>query len=107
MAANRSNGEFLQNAWNAHIVVPAFNIPYLPMMAPIVRALRDTESFGLIAVARLEWLKFEAGSLEAVRDEYERVGDPRFTGLHLDHVPVIDEDNEEVDFEEVIRRAIA
>ncbi len=106
MERNRSNAEFLLNAWRARTVVPAFNIPYLPMMEPIVRALRDTESFGLIAVARLEWVKFEAGSLEAVRDEYERVKDPRFTGLHLDHVPVLDEDNEEVDFEEVIHRAI-
>jgi ketose-bisphosphate aldolase len=76
------------------------------MLEPIVRALRDTDSFGLIAVARLEWVKFEAGSLEAVQEEYERVKEPRFTGLHLDHVPVIDEDDEEVDFEEVIRRAL-
>ena len=106
MANHRSNADFLLNAWRAHTVVPAFNIPYLPMMEPIVRALRDTESFGLIAVARLEWIKFEAGSLEAVRDEYERVKDPRFIGLHLDHVPVVDEDNEEVDFEEAIRGAI-
>jgi fructose-bisphosphate aldolase class II len=106
MGKNRSNGEFLRNAWRARTAVPAFNIPYLPMMEPVVRALRDTESFGLIAVARLEWVKFEARSLEAVQEEYERVQDPRFTGLHLDHVPVIDEDNEEVDFEEVIRRAI-
>ena len=88
------------------LAIPAFNIPYLPMMEPIVQALRDTESFGLIAVARLEWTKFEARSLEAVAEEYERAGDARFTGLHLDHVPVVDEDNEEVDFEEVIRRTI-
>ncbi|OGD19118.1 MAG: hypothetical protein A2W03_05775 [Candidatus Aminicenantes bacterium RBG_16_63_16] len=101
-----SNSEFVRNAWRARTVVPAFNIPYLPMMAPVVRALRDTESFGLIAVARLEWVKFKAGSLEAVQEEYERVRDSKYTGLHLDHVPVIDEDNEEVDFEDVIRRAI-
>ena len=81
MGSHRSNGEILRNAWRARTVVPAFNIPYLPMMESIVRALRDTESFGLIAVARLEWVKFEAGSLEAVRDEYERVRDARFTGL--------------------------
>ena len=106
MRLNCSNIEFLRNAWRARTAVPAFNIPYLPMMGPVVRALRDTGSFGLVAVARLEWVKFEARSLEAVRDEYERVKDPRFTGLHLDHVPVVDEDNEEVDYEEVIRRAI-
>jgi fructose-bisphosphate aldolase class II len=106
MKRHRSNGEILRNAWRAHTVVPAFNIPYLPMMEPLVRALRDTDSFGLIAVARLEWVKFESKSLEAIQKEYERVKDPRFTGLHLDHVPVIDEDNAEVDFEEVIGRAI-
>ncbi len=47
-----------------------------------------------------------AGPREAVRDEHERVKDPRFTGFHVGHVPVIDEDDEEVDFEEVIHRAI-
>jgi fructose-bisphosphate aldolase class II len=106
MGSNRSNGQFLQNAWRARTVVPAFNIPYLPMMEAVVRALRDTDSFGLIAVARLEWVKFESRSLEAVHAEYERLADPRFTGLHLDHVPVIDEDNAKVDYEEVIGRAI-
>ena len=78
-------------------VVPAFNIPYLPMMAPVVDALRDTCTFGMIAVARLELVKFEARSLQAVRAEYERVKDERFTRLHMDHVPVIDEDGDRVD----------
>ena len=87
-------------------VVPAFNIPYLPMMEPVVAALRASRVFGLIAVARLEWIKFEARSLQAVYDEYQRVKDDRFTRLHLDHVPVIDEDNFEVDYESVIREAI-
>jgi ketose-bisphosphate aldolase len=87
-------------------VIPAFNIPYLPMMEPVVAALRASRTFGLIAVARLEWLKFEAGGLKAIRDEYQRVNDERFTRLHLDHVPVIDEDNLPVDYESVIREAI-
>lgn len=87
-------------------VVPAFNIPYLPMMEPVMAALRATSVFGLIAVARLEWIKFEARSLQEVYAEYQRVKDDRFTRLHLDHVPVIDEDNLEVDYESVIREAI-
>jgi hypothetical protein len=66
MGSNRSNDEFVRNAWWARTVVPAFNIPRLPMMEPVVRALRDTESFGLIAVARLDRVKFQAGRLEAV-----------------------------------------
>ena len=96
----------IRNAGEAGLVVPGFNIPYLPMMEPVVRALRDTDAAGLIMVARLEWVKFEAGSLRAIRDEYRRVGDPRHTRLHLDHVPVIDEDNLEVDYAGVISEAL-
>jgi ketose-bisphosphate aldolase len=76
------------------------------MMEPVVAALRDMESFALITVARLEWTKFEARSLKAVYDEYQRVKDERFTRLHLDHVPVIDEDNLRVDYVAVIREAV-
>jgi fructose-bisphosphate aldolase class II len=94
-------------ARDAGIVVPGFNIPYLPMMESVVRALRDTGSFGLIMVARLEWVKFAARSPEAVAAEYRRVGDVRHTRLHLDHVPVVDEDGLAVDYEDDIRRAIA
>jgi ketose-bisphosphate aldolase len=68
--------------------------------------LRETDSFGLIAVARLEWIKFEARSMRAIFEEYQRVKDERFTRLHLDHIPVIDEDNLRVDFEAEIREAI-
>jgi len=101
-----SSQEIMLNAAKAGKVIPAFNIPYLPVMAPVVEALRDTQAFGLIQVARLEWTKFEAGSLSAVRDEYERVKDERYTRLHLDHCPVIDEDDVRVDFEPVIAEAV-
>ena len=97
----------IQSARQRGTVVPAFNIPYLPMLAPTVQALRDTGCFGLIMVARLEWVKFSAKSLEAVAEEYWRVGDRQFTRLHLDHVPVIDEDQLRVDFVGDIRRALA
>jgi fructose-bisphosphate aldolase class II len=98
--------ELLQTAWRARTVIPALNVPNLPMMEPIVQALRDTRAFGLIQVARLEWEKFQAKSLRAIRDEYERVKDERFTRLHLDHVPVIDEDKLCVDYKSIISEAI-
>lgn len=94
-------------AWRAHTAVPALNVPYLPMMAPIVKALRETDTFGLIQVARLEWTKFEARGLREFRDEYDRAGDPRLTRLHLDHVPVIDEDGLRVDYEPVFAEAVS
>jgi fructose-bisphosphate aldolase, class II len=96
----------LGRALKAGTVIPGFNIPYLPMMVPVVRALRDTNSFGLIMVARLEWTKFESGSLEAIRDEYEQVKDLNHTRLHLDHVPVVDEDDSRVDYENILQRAV-
>ena len=102
-----STAELVRRALEARTVVPSFNIPYLPMMEPVVRALRDTGTAGLVAVARLEWVKFEARSLAAVREEYERVKDERLTRLHLDHVPVIDEDDLRVDFLSVMREAIS
>ncbi|NLE29395.1 MAG: class II fructose-bisphosphate aldolase [Phycisphaerae bacterium] len=93
-------------AFKKKIVIPAFNVPYLPMIEPLVRALRDTQSFGLIEVARLEWEKFQARSLQAIRETYESCKDQRHSRLHLDHIPVIDEDNKPVDYVTIIRQAV-
>ena len=106
-ASRHDSAALMRRAWEARTVVPAFNIPYLPMMEAVVRALRDARCFGLVAVSRPEWEKFKAGSPRAVRDEYVRTRDERFTRLHLDHVPVIDEDSLRVDAEAVIREAVA
>lgn len=98
--------EIIDRALEGNTVVPAFNVPYLPMMEPIVRALRDADSFAFVDVARLEWIKFEAGGPEAIKREYDRVGDPRHTRLHLDHIPVIDEDDNRVDYLPIIQEAL-
>lgn len=98
--------EIVRRALRRGTVVPGFNIPYLPMVEPVVRALRDARSLGLVMVARLEWEKFESRSLEAVAAEYRRHADPRVTRLHLDHVPVIDEDDRAVDYLEILGRAV-
>jgi len=98
--------ELMRRAFEAGTVVPAFNMPYPPIMEPVVRALRDSESFGLIAVARLEVFKFGAQSLAVIRQEYELVKDERFTRLHLDHVPVVDEDQVRIDYASFIAEAI-
>lgn len=99
--------ELMLRAFRAQIAIPGFNIPDLPMMAPVVRALRDTRCFGLIMVARLEWTKFHAGGIRPIFDEYQKVKDERFTRLHLDHVPVIDEDQLVVDYVGDIGEAVA
>ncbi len=98
--------QIVQNAMKVGIAIPAFNIPYLPMTEPVIRAVVDQNSFALVETARLEWLKFAAGSAEAVAKEYFRWQNPDHVRLHLDHVPVIDEDDQRVDFLAIIRNAI-
>ncbi len=106
MSSHRNTRELMLRALEAGTVIPAFNIPYLPMMEPVVRALRDTGNFGLVMVARLEWIKFEAKGLREIRDQYEEVKDEQYTRLHLDHVPVIDEDQLRVPYLEELTQAV-
>ena len=103
----RGSAEIMEKARKARTVIPAFNIPYLPMMEPVIRALRDTECFAFIAVSRNEWEKFQAGSPKAVYDRYQQLKDERFTRLHQDHVPVIDEDDLRVDYAPILEDAVA
>jgi fructose-bisphosphate aldolase class II len=95
-----------QNALKAGVALPAFNIPYLPMLEPVVRAVVDQNSFALIETARLEWIKFEAGGPEVIAKEFFRWQVPDHIRLHLDHVPVIDEDGQRVDYLATIQQAI-
>lgn len=88
-------------------VVPAFNIPHLPMLKSVAQAVADENSVAMIQVARLEWIKFEAESIEKVAEEYAKYKKEGHTLLHLDHVPVIDEDHKTVDYISDIKRAIA
>ena len=94
-------------ALKQHVAVPAFNVPNLNMVEPIIRAVVDENSVAMIQVARLEWEKMDAISLEAVAEQYAKYANTDHVMLHLDHVPVIDEDLQRVDFASVIRRAIA
>jgi ketose-bisphosphate aldolase len=96
----------VQNALQSGVAIPAFNVPYLPMIEPIIRAVVDQNSFAMIETARLEWVKFEAVGPEAVAHEFFRWQDPDHISLHLDHIPVIDEDGQQVDYLADIQRAI-
>lgn len=101
-----TSADLMKNANQAGLVVPAFNIPYLPMMEPVIQALMDEDAFGLVETARLEWYKFEAKGLKAIAEEFARWEQPDYVRLHLDHVPVIDEDDVEVDYLPIIKEAI-
>ena len=101
-----NSADLINNANNAGMVVPAFNIPYLPMMEPVIQALVDEDAFGLIETARLEWYKFEAQGPDSIAEEFAKWGKPDYVRLHLDHVPVLDEDKIEVDYLPIIKEAI-
>jgi fructose-bisphosphate aldolase class II len=93
-------------ASKAGLLVPAFNIPYLPMVEAVIRAAVDEDVFALLEVARAEWRKFESRSIADVYAEFHRYADPAHVCLHLDHIPVIDEDGQRVDYLDIIREAI-
>lgn len=101
-----STSDIINNASKAGVAILAFNVPYLPMVEPVIRAVVDQDSFALIETARLEWIKFESQSPAAVMEEFMKWNEPDFVRIHLDHVPVIDEDNLEVDYLSIIREAI-
>lgn len=98
--------EYVKLAAAHKTIVPAFNIPYLPMVEPVVQAIVDENSLAMVQVARLEWEKFESESPEAVAKEYFKFCKEGYTLLHLDHVPAIDEDNQLVDFLPLLQRAL-
>ena len=100
------SAEIVRAALNARTIIPAFNIPYLPMMEPVTQAIKDEDSIAMVQVARLEWEKFESQSPEAVAKEYFKHCKEGYTLLHLDHVPAIDEDHLKVDYMEIIKRAL-
>jgi ketose-bisphosphate aldolase len=93
-------------AASAGLVVPAFNVPYLPMVAAISQSLVELDAFALIEVARLEIIKFEARGVAEVAAEYRRAADARVCGLHLDHIPAVDEDGHAVDWQVWIEEGI-
>ena len=98
--------QIIDIAWKNGFVIPAFNIPYLPMVKPIIEAVKDENSFALIQVARIEWKRIESRSPKAVYNEYQKWKDIKHTRIHLDHIPVLDEDNEWVDYPSIIKEAI-
>jgi ketose-bisphosphate aldolase len=103
----KGTADILRTARQLGLGIPAFNVAHLPMTEPIIRAVRDQDSFALVEVSRIDWLKFGAKSPAAVMEEYRRHDDPRYVRLHLDHVPVIDEDHQKVDYRAIIEEAIA
>jgi fructose-bisphosphate aldolase class II len=101
-----TSADAVDNAYRAGLVVPAFNVPYLPMVDPVIQAVADQDAFALIETARLEWIKFKSQGPAAVIEEFVKWNQPDYVRIHLDHVPVIDEDNLVVDYLPIIQEAI-
>ena len=101
-----SIAEIMARAYRQRLLIPAFNIAYLPMVRPIAETVRRLGSFALVEVARPDIERFEAESYAAVKREYERWADPAHLRLHQDHVPVIDEEGRAVDWRPLIVEAI-
>lgn len=100
-----SSAEIVGNAYNQGLVVPAFNVAHLPMIEPIVRAAVSQDAFAFVEVARSDWRRFGAIGPQAVAEEFAKWDAPDHVRLHLDHVPVVDEDGLQVDYLPIFRQA--
>jgi ketose-bisphosphate aldolase len=88
------------------VVIPAFNVFYPPVVEAIIEGLKANDAFGLVEVSRIEIEKFACKSVTCIADEYKKHADPSIACLHLDHIPVIDEDNVRVDWKPLIQEGI-
>lgn len=93
-------------AASAGIAVPAFNVFYPPVVQAIIRALKENDAFAMVEVSRIEIMKFGAESVSRIADEYYKHADPAAMSLHLDHIPVIDEDGVTVDWQPLIQEGL-
>ena len=96
----------MKKAREAGILVPALNVAHLPMAKPMIEAAADTKTFALLEVARADWNNFGAGSLADVFREYSKYKNENFTRIHLDHIPVIDENQVKLDYMAYIKEAV-
>lgn len=101
-----NTNDIVINAWKNGIAVPAFNVPYPAMIQPVIAALVDQDAFGLVEVARIEWKRGAAVGPVEVMAEFRRWERPEYVRIHLDHIPVIDEDNCAVDYLAIIGDAL-
>lgn len=96
----------IKSAWENGLAIPAFNVYYLPAIRAIIEAVKDENAFALVQTCRIEWTKFDVGSIEKVFQEYIQWRDEGYVALHLDHIPVIDEDDNRVEFLTEIKEAL-
>jgi len=97
--------EIMRRAYQRQVLVPAFNVAYLPMVRPIAEAVRECQSFAFVEVARPDIERFAAQSYQAVKQEFDCWADRRHLRLHQDHVPVVDEEGRRVDYRSLIEEA--
>ncbi|MCF7928338.1 MAG: class II fructose-bisphosphate aldolase [Spirochaetales bacterium] len=88
------------------VTVPALNAAHLGIIKPSIEAARDAGAFVLIEVSRVDWEKFGARSIAEVYHTYSKWEDRSICRLHLDHVPVLDEDDNDIDYMSIIQEAV-
>lgn len=99
--------DLVKKAWQTGCVIPNISAPYLPMIDPLIKAAIAQRAHMIVSVARVEWIKFGSQSMAAVKEEFDRCKPPSYVHLHLDHVPVIDEDHQQIDYLAILKEGIS
>ena len=99
--------ELMRRAYQRQVLVPAFNAAHPEMVEPIAEAVQAAGSFALVEVARPDIERFGAESYAAVKQAFDRVADRGHLRLHQDHVPVVDEEGQQVEYRALLEEALA
>jgi len=102
----KGTNEIMHTAFEKGTVVPAFNVHYLPMLKPIIEAVRDENSFALIQTCRPDWFNFNLKGLSEMHAEFKKYEQRSHVRLHLDNVSVIAENEKDVEYLPIIRDAM-
>jgi ketose-bisphosphate aldolase len=99
--------DYMKEAYERGILIPAFNAAYPEMVKPICETLKMLGTYGMLEIARPDIEKFGAVSFTVMYNEYKKYADPDYVPIHQDHVPVIDEDGIRVDYKSLLEEALS
>ena len=81
----REREDLLTKAWQKGILTPRFSACYLAMTEPIIQAIADQDSHGIISSAPIEWELFEDKTPRDVMEEFQKWDQPDHVRIHIEH----------------------
>ena len=86
MLKMRDREDLLRKAWQKGVLTLRFSACYLAMMEPIIQAIVDQDSHGIISTAPIEWELFEYKTPDEFMKEFQKWDKPDHVRVHIEHI---------------------